>query len=220
MNPMDRRLQFKGYGNPAGLYWFIGIEERGSPKGLAAREHFEEVEDLARAHSKELLNFPLTTLIPTWATMSRIVLRLDGENDWTRTSRVRKYQAERLGRFNGETFLADLLPLPATSTAHWHYADLYPDRETYVKALLPKRQEMLRGLFLKYRPKYVFCYGKGMWEEFSKVFEVEFRAALDGYIKVASLGNSAIVLTPFFFYYLMTINTIDRVALLLDAMGL
>ncbi len=217
MNSISRRLEFKGYGNPAGPYWFMGIEEYGSMGGPSARDRFSEIEDLAHAHGKDLLDFPMTTLIPTWATMSRIALRLEGDRDWKERERVRRYQAERLGRSDGETFLCDLLPLPAKGTGHWEYKQVYPSRELYLQEVLPARRDMLATLFRKYRPRYVFCYGKEMWGEFARLFDTDFRPAVEERVKTAAIGNSTVVLTPFFRYYLVTTDMIDRIATAIQA---
>ncbi len=114
--------RFRGYGNPAGRFWFIGIEERGDGiiQELRVRLKFQEVEDLLYSqspevwgHSKLWKDFNPDKLIPTWSAMIRFVLRLSGDAEWKDPERVRKYQKESLGKLDGQTFLADILRCPS-----------------------------------------------------------------------------------------------------------
>jgi hypothetical protein len=210
---VQKLLSFNGYGNPGGPYWFIGIEERGDGtlEALSIRAQFTEIADLEAAHSPHLLDFSLTTLIPTWATMSKIVLRSKGDSNWRERETIREYQAGRLGRLGGETFLTDLLPLPSPDATSWHYPHLWPSRDDYYRDVLPGRQDMLRGLFAAHRPRFVFCYGKSYWTDFEEILpETEFDDALEGRVRLANLGRSTVFLTPFFSYYSMTSDLIDR----------
>jgi hypothetical protein len=211
---LARLLRHKGFGNPAGNFWFVGIEERGGGtlEELQARGKFREFEDLAFAHSSEMLNFPMTTLIPTWATMSKIVLRLKGEHRWWDSEVIREYQSERLGRLGGETFLTELLPLPAVSTSHWHYGRLYPSRDEYERIEMPHRQKFIRTLFDQHQPRFVFCYGKGYWNQYEGIFRTSFAPLLDGRLRIGRVAASSVVLTPFFFYFLMTKDVIEGLA--------
>ena len=93
--------------------------------------------------------------------MSKIVLMMDGDPQWQEVERARQYQAERLGRAEGETFLADLLPLPANSVGDWPYPELFPDKDSYERQVLPGRIQALATLAQRHRPSFVFCYGKG-----------------------------------------------------------
>lgn len=117
---LQKLLDFQGWGNPGGDFWFVGMEERGDGNDLELRWRlgFTPIEDLIPAHLrweqfKPDEPFDPLLLVRTWATMSKIVLRLRGEENWTDTDRLRRYQAGRLGRPDGETFLTELLPLPA-----------------------------------------------------------------------------------------------------------
>src|ERR1700682_4622082 len=87
----QKLYRFKGYGNPAAPFWFIGIEERGGGiiEELSVRLKFREVEDLLYAQSPEVWgpsplwdDFDPDKLIPTWTAMIRFTLRLSGEPAW------------------------------------------------------------------------------------------------------------------------------------------
>jgi hypothetical protein len=203
---------FKGYGNPAGSFWFIGIEERasGTPVDLSARAAFREIEDLPLVHSSPPLG-PVTGLIPTWGTMSKIVLRLEGEPDWPDREICRRYQSQSLGRFDGETFLTELLPLPKPSYSEFPEWWPFSSWETYAIGVLPHRIGMIRRLFEAHRPRFVFCYGKAYWTYHQKIFPgADFIPILAGKMQMAEVAGSKIVLTPFFAWFLMTNTLIDE----------
>ena len=196
-----RLLKFRGYGNPAGRYWFIGMEEGGSNpwEELAGRaDKWGEIEDLARVCRPWAPNLDLTKCItPTWWIMCRVIGRLSGK-PWRDTDFVREYQSTRLGRRDGETFLTELLPLPKKNIGDWPFGFLYPTRQDYEDAVRPDRIEGLRELFADHKPKYVFCYGKANWKHYKSVFrDAEFTPILDGAAQIATVGKSTIALTAF-----------------------
>src|SRR5437899_1633894 len=127
-------LDFVGYGNPSGRYWFVGMEEAGDLKPaelLTRAREFHAIDDLSRAHALPGYWTDMTRLRPTWSAMSRLALRLSGEANWRDRELVRSYQVNRLGRAEGETFLTEALPLPCPSTAHWPYESLFGTRNLY-----------------------------------------------------------------------------------------
>lgn len=216
---LDRLLAFKGYGNPAGRFWFLGMEEYGAATvdALTRRaKEYREIEDIACVHTN------MTKLRPTWATMSKIVLRLNGDPNWSARQAFRAYQRDELGRHGHETFLTEVSPLPARSTAHWPYRQFWPGREQYRRQVFPDRFAMLRGLFEQHRPPFVFCYGKAYWQYLQNgVFhDVRFMPMCSGKLMVGTAGRSTIVLTPFFTYYAMTNDLIEAMARELEANGL
>ncbi len=220
----DKLLGHIGFGNPQGKFWFIGIEERGkgTPEELAWRQLFQPIEDLISVHDRwkafepEYV-FKARTLIPTWGTMSKIVLRLKGASNWADREAAREYQSSLLGRPNGETLLTEILPLPALSVSDWPmaYQQKWATKESYRQEVLPERIKTLRDLFEANHPRYVFCYGKGHWEHYKKVFP-EVEPALDGFVELATIGSSKVILTPFFGFFIMTPSLIDKIASLVE----
>lgn len=184
---LDRLLAFQGYGNPGGEFWFIGMEEQGEGTALELRWRlsFAPIEDLIAVHErweqfKPGDGFDAERLIPTWATMCKIVLRLGGVADWSDTNEIRTYQAQRLGRLDGETFLTEVLPLPARGTAHWPSGSPIHSRGEYETVVRPRRIAMLRDLYAQHQPRYVFCYGKANWDHHRGIFpDVTFHPILD-----------------------------------------
>lgn len=209
-------LRFKGYGNPAGPFWFIGIEEYGAATEqelLTKASLFRELDDLYRVHSLPEFYFDIRTLIPTWGTMSKIVLRLSGDLNWSDRETRRRYQSQQLGRTNGETFLTELLPLSKKSDSDWPDWWPWPSWDEYAEKVLPGRIQMIRTLFEAHRPRLIFCYGKGYWQFHQRIFpDANFTPILAGKMQIAELGSSTIVLTPFFAWFLMTNKLIDKMA--------
>jgi hypothetical protein len=211
----QRLYRFRGYGNPAGRFWFIGIEERGEGivEELRVRLKYREVEDLLHSQSPEVWghaelwkkfdpdweDFNPDKLIPTWSTMIRFVLCLSGDTEWEDPKRVRKYQRESFGKLDGETFLADILPLPKPSDAYWPAFWPFHDWDAYAHEVLHGRQRMFADLIASNRPEYVFCYGKGYWAHFKGLLpNATFKQLDGGRFEVARSGATTLVLTPFF----------------------
>ena len=201
---IQRLLKFKGYGNPAGPFWFIGMEEYSDqPLNELARRagRWNEIEDLAEAPRPWAPEFKSTLhqwKTWTWWIMCKVVGRLSGR-PWRDTDFVRCYQSTRLGRKDDETFLTEMLPLPKKDMWDWPFGFLYPTRQDYEDAVRPDRIEALRELFTGHEPEYVFCYGKTNWKHYISVFrEAEFTPILDGAAQIATVSKSTIVLTAFF----------------------
>ncbi|MDA1280343.1 MAG: hypothetical protein O3B95_09955 [Chloroflexi bacterium] len=203
---IDKLLSFRGYGNPNGKFWFVGMEEGGSSdfEHLRIRaEKFEPVEDLAESH-KNFVGHDMARLsTSTWRLMSSIVGRIQGVQNWWDTEFARSYQSRCLGRRDGETYLTEILPLPKKRINDWPYRKLFDSPVDYRNSVLPDRRKVLRFEYQSATPKhkFVFCYGKSFWDEHRAVFDfVEFRPGVDGQVEWASNADSVIILTKFFDY--------------------
>jgi hypothetical protein len=216
-----RLLTWKGYGNPGGRFWFVGYEEAGAEDNQenlrenSIKSGFPEICDLRAAHAPDTLGL-VGGMIPTWTIMSRLVLRLNGATDWCETEQSRAYQANRLGRDNGETFLTDLLPIRKKASAsmpEWTKVR-WKSWDKYFQEAWNERRNMLRMLWVLHRPEYTFCYGTGWWRErFKELFPTSFEQQLSGKLELGRDGGSTIVLTPFFSTRTgMTRDFIDSVA--------
>ncbi len=207
-------VRFQGYGNKEGKYWFLGMEEGGgSLEELKERAAlFSEVEDLYEAHDKLGRAHTMERHVPTWRVMSKLIMALNGEPDWAEPQEARRYQADKLGRKDGETFLVELMPLPSPSTHEWPYESIYPDRDTYYQAVRPGRIAMLREELSKCSPEILICYGKGNWRHHEEIFEeIDFTPALDNKIKVGLRCRTTILLLPFLSYDLVTRELTERI---------
>lgn len=211
---LERALKFEGYGNKRAPYWFIGMEEGGgSIAELEKRVRlYNTVEYLHSSPAK----IGLTTKylhVPTWRVMSKLVMALNGEPDWQETARARDYQANKLGRADGDTFLTELMPLPARSIGVWPYDTIYPSRKEYDADVRPKRIEWLRFEVSEFQPNWIICYGKSNWPHYEEIFRgVQFSPELNEKIKAGQNGHSTILLLPFFSYYFVSAALIGQIA--------
>jgi hypothetical protein len=216
---LDRVLKFEGYGSKTAPYWFLGIEEGGgSIEQLRVRARlFAPVEDLCSALSKLGLVEMMHRHVPTWRVMSKLIMAMQGTSGWEETSSAREYQATRLGRADGDTFLTELLPLPSRSTGVWPYPSIFPTRADYYEAVRPGRIGWLRSEISAHRPRFVICYGKGNWRHHQNIFsDVEFRPELNEKIRIGQREHSTILLLPFLSYDLVTTALIKQIADLLE----
>ncbi len=211
---LKRVLAFEGYGNKTAPDWFLGMEEGGgSIEELKVRAHsFGPVEDLRLAHEK-LGWGDMRQHVPTWRVMSKIVMALEGTNEWQGTARAREYQANTLGRAGESTFLTELMPLPCPSIAAWPYPKIFPTKEDYYADIRPNRIRWLRSEISTSQPRMVICYGKGNWPHHMEIFDnVEFRPHVDGRIRVGQYHSSKIILLPFLSYDLVPATLIEQIA--------
>ena len=194
----DRLVNFKGYGTPAGKYWFIGMEE-GLERGgdlqheLEVRATWNEVEDVHVTRSS--LGLTMVGRHPTWYAMARMALKLDENEGWASSAFSKPYKEQRLGRLDGDTFLIEILPLPATRAHEWPYSAPFDTREEYEVAIRPARLNMIRNLMSQYSPRIVFCHGATNWESCRTMFPGEYVELLSGDIQVARVGSTVVVLT-------------------------
>ena len=201
---IDKLLNFRGYGNPNGRFWFVGMEEGGSSNLEELRiraDKFDPLADLAESH----LNFPAHDMnrlsTSTWGLMSSIAGRLSHAPDWWDTEYRRKYQSTKLGRKKGETYLTELLPLPKKSIGDWPYGRLFSSPQDYFEKRYPVQLESLRAEYGSANPKpeFIFCYGKMYWERHREVFDfIDFQPALDEKVQWGQDKDTVFVLTKFF----------------------
>ncbi len=117
-------------------------------------------------------------LQPTWSKLIRLILTAK-TNRFPSTEEIREYQRNHLGRKNGDTFLAELMPLPSPSISDWRYPKWtertnlpsLQSRDEYEKIYREIRVEKLQKLIQEYMPSIVIFYGisyKESWGEISK----------------------------------------------------
>ncbi|RLA40359.1 MAG: hypothetical protein DRR42_25970 [Gammaproteobacteria bacterium] len=170
---------FAGYGNLDSDYWMIGMEEGGGDtienieKRITIWEESGQntLEDLKLYHDKIGVTRwfgSQAKLQPTWNKLIRIIHGIKGLTP--NTEDVRTYQKTHLGRSNGETCLAELMPLPSPSTNHWLYPRISSlselrTRKDYMRHWGPIRLQILANLINIHRPKNVVFYGSGYYQD-------------------------------------------------------
>src|SRR5712691_3232048 len=110
--------RFFGYGSYSGKYWFVGLEEGGGDLFSEVQSRLQTWHQHGRCELEDLYGFhhdvgirqwfrPQAKIQPTWSKYIRIMLNADGEE--ATTEHVRGYQADSLGRIDGESCLLELL---------------------------------------------------------------------------------------------------------------
>lgn len=126
------------------------------------------------------------------------MLRLEGQQP--HRENIRKYQAESLGRFHGNTLLTELMPIPKPKISRWDYDELLPQffsRRDYYQQIKPQRIIYLRELIAKHRPKVIIGYGKGFWSDYKQLFP-QLNFEQNGNFEIAFDGKMAVILTDHF----------------------
>jgi hypothetical protein len=191
--------KFVGFGPPSAKVLFLGMEEGMSSgtdltEDLVTRSGYEPYEDLLKAQGGMPSEFfganPKSQR--TWRPMCHVMLRRSGVANIDNEKRCR-YQADQLGRGNGETLLAELLPYPNPSTGVWLYADRYANRELMVNS----RINLLRKEFELATFELVVAYGKGHWDHFRRVFDAPSWSP-SGDFEVGYRLETRIILAPHF----------------------
>ena len=203
---LEHLLNFVGYGKLAADVWFLGMEEAGGGENnIRSRLKFRQVEDCAEAHkilgiTKHHIGKKI--IQRTWRGMCYIMLRLE-EKSVDRES-IRNYQADFLGRFQGNSLLCELMPIPKPSINSWGYENLIPQfksSDEYYQIVKPRRVNYLRGLIQIHQPKIVVGYGQGSgksyWQAYKELFpDLEFSE--NGQFRVGRNTNTVVVLTDHF----------------------
>ena len=202
----DRIEKFIGFGRRDAPVVFIGMEERltsddALDDDLAIRSRYESpVMDLREAspgsaEAERYFDPDRPPRQPTWRVMADLMLRRDGAAHPT-TEERRQYRALRLGRADGDTLLAELLPYPHPKSSDWLYERFgkFHTRAEYATKMLPERIRMLREVISESRRELVVCYGKTNWSEYEALF-YDLSWCDDGDFRVAQ-GSMRVVLTP------------------------
>jgi hypothetical protein len=160
---------FYGFGNYAGAYWFVGMEEGGGADAAYVTRKISDWRDSGRQelqgysteHAGDRWFGPHARLQPTWSRLIRILLSAEGVPQDRED--VRTYQRTKLGRSAGNDCLLELLPLPSPSTGGWLYGrhsrlPSLATREIYKQAWSPLRATHIQQRIAQYKPKVVVFY--------------------------------------------------------------
>jgi len=199
---LEHLLNFIGYGRLDADIWFLGMEEAGGgDENIRTRLKFRSVEDNAEAHKMlgiTYLHWGKRKIQRTWRGMCYIMLSLEGKEPTI--ERIRSYQAEKLGRLEGNTLLTELMPIPKPKVRQWDYRELIPQfasREDYYQIVKPRRIKYLGALIEEYNPKVVIGYGKAFWNDYRALFPgIELKQ--EGQFQTAILKDTLLILTDHF----------------------
>jgi hypothetical protein len=201
----SRIEQFIGFGRLDARIVFVGMEEglkRANMllQDLKVRSTYETpVMDLKEACREDAdgLRYFDPNHAPrqsTWRVMADLMLRK--EEKVPDTDSRRRYRALRLGRSDGDTLLAELLPYPHPKNENWLYKgfERYDTRKDYEDAMLPRRKRLLRSVLESEQRDLIICYGKKYWKHYEELFS-DVRWHADGPHRFGQRGGSRIFLT-------------------------
>lgn len=166
-----------GYGTYDARHWLIGIEEgsSGNCEEIAGRlaswdRHGRpELMDVLALHQDigALSFFGPGAVEPqrTWRRLIMLLFAADGRN--VGDYEILRYQADRLGRSDGETCLLERLPLPAKKSDAWPYSEWsqlpqMATRREYERSYTEQRATHLRERLRDHAPRAVIFYGWGV----------------------------------------------------------
>jgi uracil-DNA glycosylase len=209
-NPLDWNAieNFIGYGNPKASVVFVGLEEGLDSEAhldaeLRLRSTFPPIVGFDQAFAnapwqQKLIDPTHTVSQRTWRPMCDLMLRRDGVAAPTLAER-NNYQGTRLGRSDGETLLAELLPYPNVRISSWPYAtyDRFETREECEDALIDPRIALLQAALATPDHQLIVCYGKAQWANYKRVFPTVVWHS-QGHYAVGARNKTRIVLTPHF----------------------
>jgi hypothetical protein len=204
----QKLLNFVGYGNPNGHFWFMGMEEGSGgiddiqPNIDIRLKYFDpSIMDLSKAHTH--LGWP-KKLPSVWIYMARIVRAIGEEKaiDWWDIEKAKIYVCEQLGRESEDTFLTELLPLPKRQASKWpllyKQSFGYKSRKIYEDEILCSRKPKLKALLHDKKPKYLFCYGETHYSHYKDIFPSKSWNTLpETKFEIASNDSTQVVLSPF-----------------------
>lgn len=190
--------EFKGFGEPSGKIWFIGIEEAGV-WSKDPNECKKEIEGYRNSRGFRYNDGNDSLNSPVYVTISKIMSELNGNGmDWS------AYRKLNLFREGSDVFQMNLFPLGKKRVVDWpgHYKAVFgygkEDYKRYISNVKTTRFQMLEDFWNKKSPEVTICFGKTYWSEFQKLLNLNghHETYEDGFIIL--YREERVVLTPFF----------------------
>jgi hypothetical protein len=184
----SRIVGFLGYGRLSAPVWFIGIEEglgkansEEAVSNLQARGRFERTMDLGEAHrllhekGKSIDIEHMETFVSEWLWMAKIMRACKGNKDWRELGPAKEYIRSQLGRRNGETFLAELSPIPSRNGKDKAWMKWFKEHVPDISGKIALRTKVLGQVLAENDPALVVCYGDGstLPDKFAQLLKVE-----------------------------------------------
>lgn len=165
--------EFKGFGNPKGKIWFVGLEE--------AADFESDLERLIEKYSKGVLSFEPGLIendakrlgnrfTKVYDVMSKIIVGLQPELDW------KSYRNNLLLTTESNEFQMNLYPLGKKNLAKWNafYETQFgfKNKQNYLSIVQEKRFPMLFDYWKTYSPSFTICFGIGNIQDFERLFNL------------------------------------------------
>lgn len=212
--------KFKGWGNPNGDLWFIGLEE-GDKKISLSKENILlglHEYDCEFSNYDEATDSAYRERTSTWQIESKLACEL---LDQYRRMEWHEFMKRHLFKSHGQTFLIELYPLPKPKFKEWPkaYQDYFGfcSLADYHKNIEEKRFNDIRDWIKKKNPMYLICFGKTAWGSYKKLFCDLKDWKIKGIFQMVMTGSQKICLTPFFVNHRMPDGAIRQLAGLLKS---
>jgi len=185
---VDYMLRFVGFGAPSASVWFVGLEQGGGENLAELDRRLAVWADLGCRPFADLREYCLRLgdlrwhgnvprIQPTLGKLVRLILALEGKVPTPDV--VREYQAHQFGRLDGQTVIAELMPLPCRNVSDWIYSAVngVPElitREAYVDAYRRPRIALLRAAIRASAPRVVVFIGLSETETWAEIADQPF----------------------------------------------
>ena len=166
---------FKGYGNPNGKIWFVGLEE-------AADFNETNFDKILESYSKEYIPAEKGSIqqdakeygnsyTKVYDVMSKIMTGLSPTTDW------KTYRNNLLLTKEGNEFQMNLYPIGKKSLNTWH-DEIYQQqfgfktKQEYLTKVRADRFPRLYDYWKQNAPDFTICFGIGNIDDFKKAFRL------------------------------------------------
>lgn len=214
-------MNYKGYGNPAGKYWFVGIEEaddfgkwRCDDLGEKIKQYKDECGfllngDLKKIKEEFMRKNPKRRFTSIYNIIAKIVLGIENRD----LSEIKSFLDNQLFTRDGSTFQMNLFPLGKPAEKNWpsefeHLFGLKNSTHYMQEIKASNRFQSLRDFWIEHRPKVTICFGEAHWKDFKELFKIA-DAEIKETDKLQFCQSKGVVLAPFFKHFLMTTNRIN-----------
>lgn len=211
---MNKQFQilsnFKGFGNPKGKVWFVGLEE--------AANFDTDDSELLKSYSNEYLLIEKGSIqkdskeygnsyTKVYDIMSKIMTGLFPITDW------RTYRNNVLLTKDGNEFQMNLYPLGKKNLKDWpepyQRQFEFKTKQEYLTKVQTDRFITLYNYWKLNSPKFTICFGIGNKEDFKNVFKLSDEVNLEK-SKLFVFPKEKVLITPFFDNRNMGKNRIDK----------
>jgi hypothetical protein len=214
-------MDFVGFGDPNGPYWFIGLEEAGELDFEEGRKDLEryrstifacEPGEMKENESRTIAKGKRFTTIYYY--MSYLVLASSGKaSDY---DACRSYRDNELLQAHSGTFQANLYPIGKTGLSTWDenckMLTGYKKRNHYYKWVEDERFRMLHNHWLQYNPHITICFGASHWDKFEELLDIKKSEPETRDCGWYRIYRSRIILCPFFVAHKMKKNYKEQLA--------
>jgi len=191
--------EFKGFGDPKGKYWFVGIEEAANFGG--EEKLGKIIEDYSSGYKYikegEIRKDSLKCgrhYTKVYDIMSKIIVELEGKSVFWKD-----YRDEKLLQKSSNEFQMNLFPLGKKTIKDW--PECYQIRfgfkckKDYIDYIEKTRFKLLREFHQKKQPELTICFGITSKEDFKRAFNLKEPII---YNEIEFYENEGFLMTPFF----------------------